>query len=73
MRGQCLSVLPLSSCAVFLVALNGPLQYRPCRGRIADGGLLVDTEDEREVKRVGAVGEGLFELTVDAELFENRN
>lgn len=31
-----------------------------------DGGLLVDAEDEREVEGAGAVGEGLFELAVDA-------
>ncbi|AGP61497.1 hypothetical protein M271_50710 [Streptomyces rapamycinicus NRRL 5491] len=38
--------------------------------RVADGGLLIDSEDEREVEWVGAVGEGLFELSVDAEPFQ---
>jgi hypothetical protein len=33
---------------------------------VADGRLLIDAEDECEVERVGAVGEGLFELAVDA-------
>lgn len=32
--------------------------------------VLVDVEDEGEVERVGAVGEGLFELAVDAESYE---
>ncbi|MFI1285184.1 hypothetical protein ACH4U5_31250 [Streptomyces sp. NPDC020858] len=46
------------------------LEKLPGGVRVADGGLLVDSEDEREVERVGAVGEGLFELTVDTEPFE---
>ncbi|MER7813325.1 hypothetical protein [Streptomyces sp900116325] len=46
------------------------VQQDPCGVRIADGGLLVDAEDEREVERVGAVGEGPFELSVDAEPFQ---
>jgi len=37
---------------------------------VADSGLLVDAEDGREVERVGAVGEGLLELSVDAEPFK---
>jgi len=36
------------------------------------GGLLVDPEHGGEVKRVGAVGEGVFELAVDAEPFQGR-
>jgi hypothetical protein len=40
------------------------LQKLSCRVRVADGGLFVDAEDESEVERVGAVGEGLFELAV---------
>ncbi|MFJ8311438.1 MULTISPECIES: hypothetical protein [unclassified Streptomyces] len=35
-----------------------------------DGLLLVDAEDEREVERIGAAGEGVFGLSVDAEPFE---
>ncbi|MGW3625548.1 hypothetical protein [Streptomyces sp. NPDC000880] len=46
------------------------MQKFSCRVRVADGGLFVDAEDESEVERVGAVGEGLFELAVDAESFE---
>lgn len=38
--------------------------------RVANVCLLVDSEDERKVERVGAVGEGFFELAVDAEPFE---
>ncbi|MER5540635.1 hypothetical protein [Streptomyces mirabilis] len=41
-----------------------------CRLRVADGGLLVDAEDDGEVERVGAVSEGLFELAVDTESFQ---
>jgi hypothetical protein len=46
------------------------VQQGPCGVRIADGGLLVDAEDEREVNRVGVVRQGLFELSVDAEPFQ---
>ncbi|MCX4869502.1 hypothetical protein OIC43_42335 [Streptomyces sp. NBC_00825] len=49
------------------VVLRGQVQQLPGGVRVADGGLLVDAEDEGEVEPVGAVGEGLFELTVDAE------
>jgi hypothetical protein len=53
-------------------ALGGLLQEGPCRVRVVDGGLLVDAEDEREVEGVGAVGQGSFELAVDAEPFQGR-
>jgi hypothetical protein len=39
---------------------------------VADGGLLVDASGKREVRQVGVVGEGLFEVAVNAESFEGR-
>lgn len=56
---------------ILLKALfSGALQQHPCRVRVADGGLLIDTEDERQVQWVGAVGETLFDLALDAEPFK---
>ncbi|MFI2032943.1 hypothetical protein [Streptomyces buecherae] len=46
------------------------LEKLPGGVRVADGGLLVDAEDERKVEGAGAMSEGLFELTVNAELFQ---
>ncbi|MFJ9662067.1 hypothetical protein ACIRPR_29360 [Streptomyces griseoflavus] len=46
------------------------LEKLPGGVRVADGGLLVDAEDECEVEGVGAVSEGLFKLAVDPEPFE---
>ena len=37
---------------------------------VADGGLLVETEHDRQVQWVRPVGEGFLELAVDAEPFE---
>src|SRR6266545_1854997 len=37
---------------------------------VADGGLLVEPEDGGQVERVGAAGEGLVELAVDAQPFQ---
>jgi hypothetical protein len=52
--------------------LGSLIQKHACRLRVADGRLLVDAEDEGEAERIGAVGEGFFELTVDAEPFQVR-
>ncbi|MFV5998856.1 hypothetical protein ACNPQM_42690 [Streptomyces sp. NPDC056231] len=57
----------LALLVLLLLVLVVVLEKLPGRVRVADGGLLVDAEDEREVERVGAVGEGLFEVTVNAE------
>ena len=37
---------------------------------VADGGLGVEAEDRGEMRGDGAVGEGFFELAVDAQAFE---
>ena len=37
---------------------------------VADGGLLVEPEDGGQVERVGAAGEGLVELAVNAQPFQ---
>jgi hypothetical protein len=42
----------------------------PRCGGVADRGLLVDAEHGGQVQWVGPVGEGFFELPVDAEPFE---
>ena len=47
-----------------------PIHELPGRGRVADRGGLADAEHDREVERVGPVGEGLFELPVDAQLLQ---
>jgi hypothetical protein len=52
--------------------LPGGLQEVPCDGRVADGGGVVDPEHCGEVERVGTVGEGFFELPVNAEALEGR-
>lgn len=45
-------------------------QELPCGGCVADGGAVVDAEDGGQVQRVGVVGEGFFELAVDAQPFQ---
>ncbi|WP_190813416.1 hypothetical protein [Saccharopolyspora pogona] len=45
-------------------------QQRPRCGGVAQAGLLVEPEHDREVQRVGAVGKGFLKLPIDAEAFE---
>ncbi|MQA88443.1 MAG: hypothetical protein GEV03_28465 [Streptosporangiales bacterium] len=49
---------------------GGGVQKPACGGGVADGGGVVEAEDRGEVQRVGAAGQGLVELTVDAETLE---
>jgi hypothetical protein len=53
-----------------MVLFGGGFQELACDGRVLDGGGVVDAEHGGEVQGVGAVGEGFFELPVDAEPFE---
>jgi hypothetical protein len=52
------------------VLFGGGLQEVAGDGRVLDGGGVVDSEHGGEVQGVGVVGEGFFELPVDAEPFE---
>jgi hypothetical protein len=47
-----------------------PLEKLACGRRVADRGRLVDDEHRGQVRRVGPVGEGFFQLPVDAQLFQ---
>ncbi|MFE2093375.1 hypothetical protein [Streptomyces sp. NPDC059460] len=49
---------------------SGLFQQRPRGVRVANRGLRIESEDLGEVEGVGAMDEGLFELPVDAELFQ---
>ncbi|MFB6782709.1 hypothetical protein ACFCX0_36420 [Streptomyces sp. NPDC056352] len=49
---------------------SGLFQQRPRGVRVANRGLHIESEDLGEVEGVGAMDEGLFELPVDAELFQ---
>ncbi|MEH0549082.1 hypothetical protein QA802_40285 [Streptomyces sp. B21-105] len=51
---------------------SGLIQQGLCGVHVADGGLLVDAENEGEVKGVGGVGQGFFELAVDVESLQGR-
>jgi hypothetical protein len=50
--------------------LGGGLQELSGDGRVADGGGVVDSEHRGEVQGVAVVGEGFFELAVDAKAFQ---
>ena len=54
-------------CSTHGAALGGLSQQRPCGVRVAHRGLLVESEYLGEIERIGPVGQGLFELPVDAE------
>jgi hypothetical protein len=41
------------------------------RGGVADGGLFVQAEHDRQVQRVGSVGQCFFQLPVDAQSFQS--
>ncbi|QIZ37753.1 hypothetical protein [Saccharopolyspora sp. ASAGF58] len=48
----------------------GAVQEITGGGAVSDGGGLVEPEHGGQVERVGAVGEGFVELTIDAQGFE---
>jgi hypothetical protein len=52
------------------VGLGGGFEQLACRGCVADGGFLVESERDSQVQRVGSVGQGFLELAVDAQTFE---
>ncbi len=57
---------------IWSVAFERGLQELARCGGVADCGLFIDAEDGGQVQWVGAVGQGFFELAVDAETFQGR-
>ena len=70
MFGPVLGVVFLGSCSTWVLLFGEGEEEFAGGGAVSDGGGLVESEDDGQVQRVGAVGEGFVELAVHAESFE---